>query len=313
MAWRHEIHEAESSRIVERDDRAGRHVEDHVIVTAGARPDSHLRMPIVPGVEGDAKGARHAEVHQQRLARGQRGEQVLRPPGQRQDRPAAEPRNELRGERDAQVGTTDDDSIEARAAHDRFELTSNRLDFRKLRQGPSFRSSLGSPVEHRFHVDDRRTVDGFQVAHAHARAVNLENRDPVQPDRVRPVRRARAEHALKRVGGVSPRMDDQHVAPRTIEPRQHDDLVTDPQVPQPFADPVLERQPGLRRSLVPLPGCRGAILRAATRPTRSAAARSAARSTHSPRHCGRSRWPPRVLEGSSAPDLTGAIGLIQAP
>src|SRR4029077_2125143 len=82
---------------------------------------------------------------------------------------------------------------------------------------------------------------------------------PVQSDRVGAVRRTGVEHTLQWVGRIAPGMDDQHVTPGAIQPRQHDHLVTDLQVAQPIAEPGVESQPSLRRAFVPLPGRRRPI------------------------------------------------------
>src|SRR3989454_9620472 len=94
-------------------------------------------------------------------------------------------------------------------------------------------STLDAAVEHRLHVDDRRPVKRLQVPYTHSRALNGEYPHPVQSDRVGAVRRTGVEHSLQWVVGIAPGMDDQHVTPGAIEPRQHDHLVTDLQVAQP--------------------------------------------------------------------------------
>src|SRR6266550_6778472 len=115
-------------------------------------------------------------------------------------------------------------------------------------------STLDAAVEHWLHVDDRRPVERLQVPYTHPRALNRENPHPVQSDRVGAVRRTGVEHTLQWVGRIAPGMDDQHVGPGAIEPRQHNQLVTDLQVAQPLAEPGVENQPGLRRAFVALPG-----------------------------------------------------------
>ena len=50
------------------------------------------------------------------------------------------------------------------------------------------RSTLGSLVEHRFHVHDGRPVQRLQVPDVNPCAVDRDDRHPVQPDRVRPGR-----------------------------------------------------------------------------------------------------------------------------
>jgi len=51
--------------------------------------------------------------------------------------------------------------------------------------------------ENGLEVDDWRAVDHFEPLHLERAAVlvDRQNRDPVEPDRIRPIRRARGEYA----------------------------------------------------------------------------------------------------------------------
>ena len=52
----------------------------------------------------------------------------------------------------------------------------------------------------------------------------------MKANRVWPIGRAGAEHTLSGIRGVSTRVDDLHVAPGAIQPRQHDDILADLQI-----------------------------------------------------------------------------------
>jgi hypothetical protein len=113
---------------------------------------------------------------------------------------------------------------------------------------------LAFQVEHRLDVHDRGPVEGLQVAHEHAEAVDGGDADPVQPDRVRPVLRAGAEHASLGVPRVVARVHREHVAPRPVQPGQHEDLGAGGEVADAFGHAGVEHQPRLRRSFEPLLG-----------------------------------------------------------
>jgi hypothetical protein len=74
----------------------------------------------------------------------------------------------------------------------------------------------------------------------------------VQPDRVRAIGRAGAEDALCRPGRIAARMNHQHVAARTVEPGQHDDIGTGLKVAKTLAHALLEHQPSVGRAFVAL-------------------------------------------------------------
>src|SRR6185436_3311869 len=111
-------------------------------------------------------------------------------------------------------------------------------------------------AEHRLEVDDRRPVQRFETAYLHSTTVDGGDLRPVQADGVRAVRRARAENALPRPGGVPPRVDAQNVATSAIEPGEDEDLVARPEALESFEHLRLEDQPGLGCAFVGLPGGR---------------------------------------------------------
>ena len=67
-------------------------------------------------------------------------------------------------------------------------------------------------------------LDGVEVVHLEAQAVDRHDLDPVQAHRIGSVRRPCAEHAELGVGGVVAGPGRQHVTPRPIEPGEHEDL-----------------------------------------------------------------------------------------
>ena len=83
--------------------------------------------------------------------------------------------------------------------------------------------------------------------------------DPVEPDRVRPVRRARAEDALQRARLVASRVDLQDVAVAPVEPGEDDHVVARPDPVERLGDLRLEHEPRVRRALVALLGRRGEV------------------------------------------------------
>src|SRR5262249_50513879 len=101
-------------------------------------------------------------------------------------------------------------------------------------------------VEHRLYVDDRRAVDGLQVAYADPVPIDRDDAHAVQTDRVRPVGRASGEHALQWIVGISARVNGQHLAAGAVQPRQHDHLAAGLKVAQPLAHLGVERQPRFR-------------------------------------------------------------------
>ena len=124
---RHQVHRPEAPRIVEGHDGAGRQAQDDVVVAI-----ERLRRAAVL----DAEVAGHAEVHEQRLARGEIGEQVLGPAVQLEDRRARQPGREVGRKRTAQVGAAQDDLVDALADEDGREEPANGFDFGQLGHVP---------------------------------------------------------------------------------------------------------------------------------------------------------------------------------
>ena len=85
----------------------------------------------------DAEGAGHAEMHDQHHAVVEIGEEIFRPPAERDDRAAGEAAGEAGGKGNAQIGPALLDLEEGGALHDRGKAAADRLDFRQFGQGPT--------------------------------------------------------------------------------------------------------------------------------------------------------------------------------
>ena len=129
---RHEIHDAETTGIVEGHRHAGRHPEDDVVVAVleigvAIAPAWPPRGRLRPEPSG------HAEMHDQRVSGRQHGEQILAAACERPHALAAEPPREAGGERPSEVGAIQDDAIEARAGHRALQTLPYALDLGKFR------------------------------------------------------------------------------------------------------------------------------------------------------------------------------------
>src|SRR5262245_15952963 len=111
-------------------------------------------------------------------------------------------------------------------------------------------------AEDRLDVDDRCPIQRFEMAHLHPSTFDRRDLHPVEADRIRAVRRARAEDALPRPGAVPARVYAQDVAAGAIEPGDDDERVAGPDAPESLEHLRLEDEPGLWRAFVGLPGGR---------------------------------------------------------
>ena len=93
----------------------------------------------------DAEVTGHPEVHEQRLARREIGEQVLGPAVQLEDRLSGQPGREAGRERTAQVRAPQDDLGNALADEDGREEPANGFDFRELGHGRQSSGTLPAP------------------------------------------------------------------------------------------------------------------------------------------------------------------------
>jgi hypothetical protein len=82
-----------------------------------------------------AEPARHAEVHDERLAGRERREQVLRAPCHGRHRVADEPVLEAGGEGDAQRGAADEQRLHAGAGHHRRQHAAHEVNLGQFGHG----------------------------------------------------------------------------------------------------------------------------------------------------------------------------------
>src|SRR5262245_54527206 len=81
--------------------------------------------------------------------------------------------------------------------------------------------------QQRLDVHDGRPVNRFDGSDPQPGAADRAYDYWMKAERVRPIRRARGEHAGQRRAPVRPRMHLEHVALRTVKPGDHDDFVAD--------------------------------------------------------------------------------------
>ena len=123
------------------------------------------------------------------------------------------------------------------------------------------KASTGSPLtdvsaEYRFHVDDGRSVQSFEMSHLQSSTVDCRNDHVMQTDRIRTVGGSRAEYALLLSGAVTSRMHCEHVPTSAIEPGDKNQFIARSDALQPFEDFRFEHQPRCRRAFVGLSGGR---------------------------------------------------------
>ena len=85
------------------------------------------------------------------------------------------------------------------------------------------KASTGSPLTDvsaasRFHVDDGRSVQSFEMSHLQSSTVDCRNDHVMQTDRIRTVGGSRAQYVLLLSGAVTSRMHCEHVPTSAIEP-----------------------------------------------------------------------------------------------
>jgi demethylmenaquinone methyltransferase / 2-methoxy-6-polyprenyl-1,4-benzoquinol methylase len=141
LGRRPEVHGAEAAGVVEGDPRPAVEVEHDVVVLGGGREDvvedADGRAPC-PGGEcrgfgqADEQPARHAEMHDQRVAAVEVGEKILRAPPEAEDPRPGQPRAEARRQRPAQVRAADVGGEDGAAGHDGLEAAAHRLHLRQL-------------------------------------------------------------------------------------------------------------------------------------------------------------------------------------
>ncbi len=126
---RDELHRSEPARIVKGYARAGRHMEDDVIVGDVLAPLVIIAADRFVRFVKDMKRAGHAEMHDQHVAGRQIGKQIFGAPTETGHRRAFEPPRKILRQRPAQIAAVDVDPDEAFSLHGRFEAAAHRLDF----------------------------------------------------------------------------------------------------------------------------------------------------------------------------------------
>ncbi len=136
LLWREQHHVAEAARIVVGDAGAACEMKDHVIMGRIA-PARDVRLADGLAVI-DAKGAAHAEMHEQRRAIVEPGEQILAAPLQRLDTLPFEARRKILRKRKAQIAARQLDFLENAAFENGGKPAAHGLDFGKLRHRRPF-------------------------------------------------------------------------------------------------------------------------------------------------------------------------------
>src|SRR5262249_45796255 len=120
----------------------------------------------------------------------------------------------------------------------------------------AFPLALETAIEHRFDIDDWRFVDRFDGVDAKARRrFRLDDRHAMNADRVRPIRRPRAEHAATWLSQIVARMDVERTAVRSIQPREHEGFVSDAEIAKCGHHFRQKYEPGRWCTFVSLFGC----------------------------------------------------------
>src|SRR5262245_38793792 len=123
------------------------------------------------------------------------------------------------------------------------------------RSGARARGAAAGPcgavraTEDRLEIDDGRSVDGLERAHAESRALDGEYPDLVQPDGVRAIRRAGGEHAGEGQRRVAPGVNLEDAAVGLVEPGEKEKLVPHLEIPGRGHDLWRELDPRIRRAL----------------------------------------------------------------
>src|SRR5262249_33897330 len=107
---------------------------------------------------------------------------------------------------------------------------------------------VGTLVEHRFDVDDRRAVERFDRSNPQAVSLNLAHLDAMEAQRIGAVRGAGGEDAGKRSVRIAARMHLGHVAIGAVQPGDHDDVVAGRNPQEGARNVRVDFQPGVRRA-----------------------------------------------------------------
>ena len=133
---RHEIHETEAPRVVIDDPRSALDMKhDMVMRRDPARLMNEFALEGALSAVHDGETARHAKMHDQRLAGGEVGDQIFGPPPQRGEGLPFEPLDEPFGKRKAQIRPPLFHPDQAAAFHDGREAAPDGFDFGQLGHG----------------------------------------------------------------------------------------------------------------------------------------------------------------------------------
>jgi hypothetical protein len=138
-AARDHFHVTEAARIVEDDVGTGGHPKQHVVMRGvlGPRGVKLAGRGLVVRHD-DAKRARHAQVHQQHVARGEIGHEIFCTAAQARDDLPLEPGHEIGLEGKAQIGPAGLRDDDFRTLHDGLKAAADGLDFGQFRHGQAF-------------------------------------------------------------------------------------------------------------------------------------------------------------------------------
>lgn len=99
--------------------------------------------------------------------------------------------------------------------------------------------------EHRFDVNDRRSVDSFDWADTQLVPDDLVYSDAMEPQRVWPVGRSGCEDTGEWAARVGARVDLQDIAPCFVQPSNKNDVAADRESVKPSSCECLHFQPGI--------------------------------------------------------------------
>ena len=116
------------------------------------------------------------------------------------------------------------------------------------------RPAVSDVIEERFDVEDRGTVEGFEVADLDAWAVDCDDLDSVETDGIRTVGGSGTEDSFLGAGFVSARVDTEDVAVGAIKPGEEEDSFAYLERRERVEDGRVEVQPSGRGAFVGLAG-----------------------------------------------------------
>jgi hypothetical protein len=129
-------HEAKAADVIIGHAGAAREVEDHVIMRGVARDLVMERArPMRLGGVQDGKASRHAEMHHEHVVALKIGEKIFGAAAEGENPAAGQPRREILGERETQIGAALLDACEACPGHHGFEPAANGFNLGQFGHG----------------------------------------------------------------------------------------------------------------------------------------------------------------------------------